>query len=114
MVDDDPGMRSYLRTCLEPLEARVDEVAGGREALELLRGASPAVDLVISDVVMPGIGGLELIRRIEGDPGLAGTLILLVTGESGETDLPARPVLRKPFNGSLLRVYVEEILREAG
>jgi len=113
VVDDDDGMRRYLRGCLEPLEARVVEASDGRAALDLLREASPSFDLVIADVVMPGIDGLALLRVIEEDPGLAALSVLFVTGESDEAGHAGRPVLRKPFNGSLLRTYVEEILREA-
>jgi len=114
IVDDDGGMRSYLRGCLEPLEARVVETADGGAALGLLRDATQPFDLVIADVVMPGVDGLTLAREIAADAELASLSVLLVTGESVEIDDAGPPVLHKPFNGSLLRAYVEEILRADG
>ena len=110
LVEDDAGMRQYLRNCLVPLDVRIDEVADGREALAWLD--EHPVDLLISDVVMPGIGGIALLDALAERPGLEALPILFVTGESDEAEATGRPVLRKPFSGSLLRVYVEEMLKD--
>jgi two-component system chemotaxis response regulator CheY len=111
VVDDDPGMRRYLRSCLEPLGMQVVEANDGRQALELLSEEAPRLDLAIVDLVMPEVDGLELVARLEADPVYSALPVLLVTGEWDEVgQRKGRPVLRKPFNGSLLRLYVREIL----
>lgn len=112
IVEDDPGMRQYLRSCLEPLGAQIDEVADGEEALAWLRTGRPSPDLVISDVIMPQVGGVELLAELHADPDLNAIPLLFVTGESELTEASGHTVLRKPFSGSLLRIYVEELLRQ--
>jgi len=111
IVENDADMRGYLSRCLQPLEARILEVGGGREALKLLRTDSQ-VDLVISDVVMPGLSGLQLVRQLDEDPELSDLPVLLVTGAGEDVEQSGRTVLRKPFSGSLLRVYVEELINQ--
>jgi len=65
VVDDSPEMQRYLRFLLEMDSYQVETVNTGLEALELLRtGFSPAV--VLLDVHMPGIDGLETLRRLRG------------------------------------------------
>jgi two-component system chemotaxis response regulator CheY len=62
----------------------------GQEALDALAAREP-VDLVISDIEMPGIGGLELVRRIRADavPGYKDVPFLMLTGHTGEENLRA-------------------------
>jgi CheY-like chemotaxis protein len=99
IVDDDPDMRLYLRSCLRGLASpfqRVIEAADGLEALRLVR--SGAVSLVISDVGLPGLDGRRLTRAIRDDVALSHVSVLLVSGEAllGESD--ADGFLTKPFN----------------
>src|SRR5262245_47424391 len=97
VVDDDPDMRGYLRRCLRSLTDRVTEAGDGAAALAIVKDAGPgAFDLIIADVVMPGLDGLALRRALMGEPGLGAPVILLVTGESPGPE--SEPVLRKPFN----------------
>lgn len=63
VVDDDAQQRRSLRLGLESFGFRAVEAAGGEEGLELLE-ARP-VDLVITDLMMPGINGLALVRRLQ-------------------------------------------------
>jgi CheY-like chemotaxis protein len=109
VVDDNADMRGYLRRCLRLVAARVVEAADGGEALEIVRSAGPgAFDLIIADVVMPGLDGLALRRALLAEPGLGAPTVLLVTGESVG---PAHePVLRKPFNAGTLRQRVHALL----
>ncbi len=60
VVDDDPQIRRVLRVTLEALGFDVQQAADGRSALAFVAGSSP--DLIVMDVSMPGIGGLELTR----------------------------------------------------
>ena len=71
LVDDDADMRLYLRSCLRGLASpfdRVIEAADGLEALRFVRSGS--VDLVISDVGLPGLDGRRLTRAIRDDASL--------------------------------------------
>ena len=62
IVDDEPGMRRYLRTVLELDSYRVSTAANGEEALERVQREQP--DVVLLDMVMPGPDGLETLKRI--------------------------------------------------
>ena len=99
IVDDDPDMRLYLRSCLRGLASpfeRVIEAADGLEALRLVR--SVAVSLVISDVALPGLDGRRLTRAIRDDAALAHVTVLLISGETVVGDNHADGFLTKPFN----------------
>jgi len=63
LVDDEPGMLRYIKTLLEVEDHQVATASTGEEALEIVeKGMSP--DLVLLDLLMPGIDGLELVARI--------------------------------------------------
>ena len=99
LVDDDADMRLYLRSCLRSLSApfdRVIEAADGLEALHLVR--SGGVDLVISDVGLPGLDGLRLSRAIRDDATLRHVVVLLISGDGAVADSIADGFLTKPFN----------------
>ena len=99
IVDDDPDMRLYLRSCLRGLASpfqRVIEAADGLEALRLVR--SGAVSLVISDVALPGLDGRRLTRAIRDDVALSHVAVLLISGESVLDESSADGFLSKPFN----------------
>lgn len=115
IVDDDADMRLYLRGCLETLgsrAARVLEAADGLTALRLAR--SGAVDVVISDVVLPVMSGGELCDAIHADTRLRDTRVLLISGEdqarSGES---ADGFLAKPFNARQLLAALDGLLPPA-
>ena len=98
VVEDDPRVRTATVEALEELGYAPIACASGEEALERL-AALPGIRLVISDVVMPGMTGPQLIERIRADyPDIA---TMFVTGYVGDADngdrLRDREVLRKPF-----------------
>jgi two-component system cell cycle sensor histidine kinase/response regulator CckA len=64
VVDDEPGLRDLVCRTLEGEGYRTLEAAHGAEALELMESAPDTVDLVVTDVVMPGMDGRELGRRL--------------------------------------------------
>jgi two-component system cell cycle sensor histidine kinase/response regulator CckA len=64
VVDDEPGLRDLVCRTLEAEGFRTLEAAHGAEALEVMESASGGVDLVVTDVVMPGMDGRELGRRL--------------------------------------------------
>jgi len=109
IVDDDRDMRGYLRDCLRAVTARVVEAADGTEALAIVRREGPgAFDLIIADVVMPGLDGLSLRKTLSDEPALGAPAVLLVTGEVPRPG--DEPVLRKPFNAGTLRERVDALL----
>jgi two-component system, chemotaxis family, chemotaxis protein CheY len=99
LVDDDADMRLYLRSCLRSLASpflRVIEAADGLEALRLVRNGD--VDLVISDIGLPGLDGRRLSRAIRDDTALAHVSVLLISGDGAVGDSTADGFLTKPFN----------------
>jgi two-component system cell cycle sensor histidine kinase/response regulator CckA len=89
LVDDEPGIRAFLMRVLAPIECEVVAAASGPEALQTYERTAP-IDLLVSDLMMPAMNGLELGRRLQAmTPGLP---ILYLTGYS-ETLFEERPIL---------------------
>ncbi len=88
VVDDEPDVRSYLRSALEDAGFRVRTACDGLEALDTIRRESP--DLISLDLVMPRHSGAKLYRELQKDSGLSHIPVLIVTGhaqdELGRTD----------------------------
>src|SRR5438128_4066274 len=81
VVDDDPMVATTVQRVLRPEGYEVDVALGGQEALERARAHQP--DLVVLDLMMPGIDGLEVCRQLRA----TGTLpILMLTARSGTAD----------------------------
>lgn len=83
LVDDDSDLRILLRTVLTHAGGfEISEAVDGRSALDAIALAPPP-DIVVTDLMMPGMTGMELIRRIRLDPLSAGIRILVVSGNAG-------------------------------
>lgn len=101
VVDDDDMILAIVRTALQREGISVTTASDGAEALELLAGELPA--LVISDVNMPEVDGLELLRRLRAEPRTRSIPVLLLTTRSEVGDvveglaLGADDYLTKPF-----------------
>jgi len=120
VVEDSFSMRSFVRSALESGDDLVDvdvvEASGGFEALRLLpRGP---YDLVITDINMPDINGLELIQFVRNNPHHRATPILLISTQSSERDrsralsLGADGYVVKPFTPEELRARVKGLLEK--
>lgn len=94
IVDDEPDIRFLLRVTLELAGYCVIEAAHGEAALERMRVSPPA--LVITDRMMPRMGGAELIARLRADEATAAIPIVMLTGTNGAQP-GADAVLTKPF-----------------
>src|SRR5438270_287197 len=86
VVDDDPTVSDVVRRYLEQAGYAVTLVGDGREALAAYERIRP--DLVVLDLMLPGIDGLEVARRLRGSP--AGVPIVMLTALGEEVD-PAEP-----------------------
>jgi CheY-like chemotaxis protein len=94
VVDDEPDIRFLLAVVLERAGYAVIEAAHGNAALQQVRFSSPG--LVITDRMMPGMGGTELIKRLRADEGTAGIPIVMLSATPGGAP-GADAVLMKPF-----------------
>ena len=109
VVDDEPDVRAVVIAMLRDTGYRVEEAADARSALDLLAQSDPPVDLVVSDVVMPGIGGPELAELIrERVPDVPFVFV------SGHADIVATApglrgatLLRKPLDRTALIDEIE-------
>jgi DNA-binding response OmpR family regulator len=112
VVDDEPNIRLVFRTALEPSGYSVDEAGDGLEALEHLAAAT--ADVVVLDLQMPGLGGMDFLRRLRdlGDE----TPVVVVTAYGTVPDaveamrLGAIDFLSKPLSPEALRRVVGEVL----
>jgi DNA-binding response OmpR family regulator len=115
IVEDDEGIRVPLARALERERYAVDGVASGEEALRLTTGDGGEHDLIIIDVGLPGVDGLEVCRRIRAQrPAVP---ILFLTAQDGELDIVdgldagADDYVTKPFRVSELLARVRAHLR---
>jgi two-component system chemotaxis response regulator CheY len=120
VVEDSSTMRDWIAGVLEELAppVSIDQAASGFEALRLL--PRQHYDLIITDINMPDIHGLELISFVRGDERHAATPLVIVSTESSEEDrrrglaLGANAYLVKPFAApELLRTVAGLLRREA-
>ncbi|OJH37109.1 two-component system sensor histidine kinase/response regulator [Cystobacter ferrugineus] len=116
LADDNVDMRDYVRRLLET-RFTVVAVADGQAALAAARTHVP--DLVLSDVMMPGLDGLGLLRELRADPRTAAIPIILLSARAGEEatveglQSGADDYLVKPFSARELLARVEGALRLA-
>jgi len=113
-VDDSASMRQMVRFTLEGAGYKVVQAADGNEALELAR--TQAVDLVLTDVNMPGMDGITLVRELRTLPAYKFTPMLVLTTESGaETKQRGKQAgatgwIVKPFNPDQLLATIARVL----
>jgi signal transduction histidine kinase len=113
VVDDDPDVRGLAISCLETLGYRVFGADGGRAAIDLV-GRDVSLDLVLIDIAMPEINGVEAVQAIlKRRPALP---FLYMTGYVGPTKLDPseQRVVKKPFTIAELASKVEEVLFPSG
>ncbi len=108
VVDDEATIRRLARVALEQAGLRVLEAGDGASALETARTQRP--DLILLDVAMPRMSGLEVCRRLRETPSTAKILVLLITGlldqarQDAIAQVGAAGVVAKPFTpASLVR-----------
>jgi CheY-like chemotaxis protein len=114
VVDDDDDIRALFSAILRRAGYQPRQASSGRQALEQAGELAP--DLVISDVSMPGLSGLEVCRALKAEPRTAATAVLLISAHSGEQDRAdglqagADGYLTKPILAAQLLERVESLL----
>jgi len=116
VADDNADMRQYLHRLLKDYY-EVETVSNGAEALDAIHRRVP--DLVLSDVMMPVMDGMALLRSIREDPSIASTPVILLSARAGEEsqveglDTGADDYLIKPFSARELIARVSSALKIA-
>lgn len=115
IVEDDPDIREMIETGLSRSAYRLLFAEDGYEGLELIKRESP--NLVILDIMMPGINGLELCRRIKSDRTTEQIPIIFLTAKSEETDvliglnMGADDYMVKPFSLKELAARINTVIK---
>ena len=120
IADDDPQISGLIREVLELANCQVLEARSGEETLEVLRRENASdrpVDVLLLDILMPGMSGYEVISRVKSDPLLATTSIIVTTALTSITDktmglgMGADDYLTKPFDPRELVARIQVIMR---
>jgi CheY-like chemotaxis protein len=115
IVDDEAAIREYEATLLGELGHEVLAAADGAEALRLAREKQP--DLVLLDIMMPELSGIEVCRQLRADPRTRDIRVIVVSAVDAKRALEesiiagADDFLAKPINALELMVRVRSILR---
>ncbi len=112
IVDDEKPVREFLLAALEQDGHEVTEAAHGGLALGLISSGSPRPDLVISDVMMPMVGGVELCRMLKADPSTADIPVVLMSAAHSRvtTGCGADAIIGKPFDLDAPEALVRRLL----
>ena len=114
VVEDDEDMRQYIVSKLSKLYS-VQEAPDGKKAIEIAKEQMP--DLIVSDIMMPVMDGLELCRTVKNDMTLAHIPVVLLTAKSLEEHIKdgyqalADDYILKPFNAQILLAKIESLIK---
>ena len=113
IADDEPAVRALVHATLEGDDYQIIEAGDGVEALELVRAENPS--LVLLDVMMPRLNGLDVCRSIKADPSTSDTMVVMLTAQARQRDRErgiaagADVYFTKPFSPLALLNMVERV-----
>jgi len=119
IADDSALARMFIRRCLEIAglgDANFFEASDGNEAIQKMKEV--AADLLVTDLTMPNMNGIELMRRITASPRLSRTPVLVVTSAGNEEqrkellELGATRILSKPISPPMLVEAINAIVQK--
>ena len=116
IADDDRDIRDFLKMVLDHEDLHLLLAASGEECLSLLEGNRP--DVVMLDIAMPGLGGIEICRRIRETPELSSLPVYMLSARTGALDKKAAEeagadgFLEKPFSIDELKALLESLHRK--
>jgi len=118
IVEDEPDIRALIVHHLKREGYQVSAASSGEEALRQVQAAPP--DLVLLDLMMPAMDGLEVCRRLRQDPATVSLPIVMLTAKGDEVDrvlgleIGADDYIVKPFSPKELLARVRAVLRRSG
>jgi DNA-binding response OmpR family regulator len=118
VVDDDPDILELVSFNLEKAGYDCLTEAEGERVLDLARRFSP--DLMILDIMLPGISGLDILKKVRAEDGLKGLPVIMLTAKTEEVDrvlgleLGADDYVTKPFSIRELVLRVQRVLERTG
>jgi CheY-like chemotaxis protein len=113
VVEDEPVIRELVRSMLDDGPVEVETAGNGADGLRLARGSR--FNLVLLDVVLPGMDGLTVCRMLKADPATSAVPLYMLTAKTRRSDLEAalaagaNGYIHKPFRGSELMELVERL-----
>ena len=114
IVDDEPAIVQLVRITLEGSRVRIVEATDGASAIEQAIALQP--DLILLDVDLPDVSGLDVCRRLKAEPALTQTRIVMLTAAAQQDDVArgraagADEYLTKPFSPVRLLSLVEHLV----
>ena len=114
VIDDEPGVLELVKYNLEEAGFGVDTASDGVEGLKKAQDSLP--DLILLDLMLPGIDGLEICRILRANPKTAGIPIIMLTAKASEMDrvvgleLGADDYVTKPFSPRELLLRIKKRL----
>jgi CheY-like chemotaxis protein len=114
IVDDEDGVRALVRMTLNSDSYQIIEAWEAEQALDLARLHHP--DLILLDVMLPDMSGIDVCRALKDDPEMIGTTVIMLTAKAQQADLGraelagADGYFTKPFSPIALMQKVESVL----
>ncbi|MDN3516103.1 response regulator [Aquisalimonas lutea] len=115
IVDDSPTETHVLREMLEKHDYQVSVADNGEDGIKLAQNAAP--DVILMDIVMPGVNGFQATRKLTKDPATAGIPIVIISTKDQDTDRiwgmrqGARDYISKPVTEQELLEKIEGALK---
>ena len=113
IVDDSKTIRMIVKKAFKPYDCELFEAENGQAGLEIAAGEKP--DLIILDITMPVMTGVEMLEKMKADPLLKDIPVIMLTAESGKDNVMAivkmgvKDYMVKPFKGEQLTDRVKKL-----